>query len=387
MQEELAGYRREMHRHPQTAFEESFASDLVAEKLTLWGIPFERGIGQTGIVATIAGEKTGSGKSIGIRADMDALDIPEDENKEWVSTIPGKMHGCGHDGHTSILLGTAKYLHENKNFNGVVHLIFQPAEETGGGAKAMMADGLFTRFPCDAVYAMHNWPYAPLGRIEVNPGPAMAHVDTFEILITGRGGHASKPHTCVDPIVIAAQIITALQTVISRTKDPFEPGVLSVTNINGGTGAFNVTPDCVRFSGTVRTYSHSLRQKIEDRITQISESIAADFGAKATCLYEHLIDATINDPAQAAFCIGVAERVVGKDSVCRDAPPSMGGEDFGAFLEHCPGAYIKMGQANPVSQESPCNRGLHNPGYDFNDDLIPLAIEYWASLVEEALPL
>lgn len=386
MQNELAAYRREMHRHPQTSFEETFASDLVAGKLAAWGIPFERGIGQTGIVATITGTKSDSGKAIGIRADMDALDIPEAENKDWVSTFPGKMHGCGHDGHTSILLGVAKYLFQNNNFNGVVHLIFQPAEESGSGANAMIADGLFKRFPCDAVYALHNWPYAKLGQIEVNAGPAMAHVDYFEVHIIGRGGHASKPHTCVDPIVIAAQVITTLQTVISRAKDPFEPGVLSVTNINGGTGAFNVTPDRVVFNGTVRTYSHTLREKIENRIKEIAQSIAADFGAKAECLYEHKIDATINDPKQAAFCARIAEAVVGADHVSMDGPPSMGGEDFGSFLDHCPGAYVKMGQGTD-DLSSPCNHGLHNPSYDFNDDLIPLAIEYWTRLVEEALPL
>ena len=231
MKEELTEYRRQLHQNPQTSFEEVFAANLVSEKLMEWDIPYERGLGETGIVATIEGNKNTSGKVIGLRADMDALDIQEEGEKEWMSRIPGKMHGCGHDGHTIMLLGAAKYLKDNRDFDGKVHFIFQPAEESGEGAKAMMQHGLFDRYPCTAIYGLHNWPYAPLGKVEVNPGPAMANVDFFEITIKGRGGHASKPHTTIDPIVIAAEIIATLQTIISRWKDPFEPAVLSVTNI------------------------------------------------------------------------------------------------------------------------------------------------------------
>lgn len=387
LKDELTEYRRQMHQNPQTSFEEVFASTLVCHKLSEWGIPFERGLGKTGVVATLRGSKHDSGRSIGLRADMDALDIPEEGEKAWLSRIPGKMHGCGHDGHTAMLLGAAKYLKDNPHFNGTVHLIFQPAEETGEGAKAMMKDGLFERFPCHAVYGLHNWPYTPLGHVEVNRAAAMANVDCFRITITGKGGHASKPHTTVDPIVIAAEIITTLQTIISRGKDPFEPAVLSVTNINGGTGAFNVTPSSITFTGTVRTYCDALREKIRCRTLEIAEGIAGGFGAKVDYAYDFVIDATINDREQAEFCASVASAVVGAVHVDLDAPPSMGGEDFGSMLKERPGAYIKMGQAVAGEPQNPCSRGLHNAHYDFNDDLIPLGVEYWVKLVESALPL
>lgn len=387
LKDEITQYRRLLHQNPQTSFEETFASDLIAEKLTAWSIPFVRGIGRTGIVATLEGSSIASGKSVGLRADMDALDITENANKEWVSRISGKMHGCGHDGHTAMLLGAAKYLCQNRNFNGRVHFIFQPAEETGDGAKAMIADGLFERFLCDSIYGLHNWPYLPLGKVEINMGAAMAHVDFFEVIVTGRGGHASKPHTCVDPIVIAAQIISTLQTVISRWKDPFDPAVLSVTNINGGTGAFNVLPERVVFSGTVRTYCSGLRSDIEQRLREISASVAESFGGTVHCTYRNVIDATINDRDSARFCSAVARGVVGNDNVNMEAPPSMGGEDFGSMLEHRPGAYIKIGQGVEDHSDHPCSRGLHSAFYDFNDDLIPIGMEYWVQLVEMALPL
>lgn len=387
MHEEFTAYRRTLHQNPQTAFEEVFISTFVGQKLSEWGITFESGLGGTGVVATLKGRKTGSGKSIGLRADMDALDIPEEGVKEWTSRIPGKMHGCGHDGHTVMLLGAAKYLSQNPNFDGTVHLIFQPAEETGKGAKAMMADGLFEKYPCDAVYGLHNWPYTPLGQVEVNLRAAMANVDNFDITITGCGGHASKPHTTVDPIVVAADIISTLQTIVSRGTDPFEPAVVSVTNIKGGTGAYNVTPSTVHFSGTVRTYCDTLRGTIRQRIMELAAGIAGGFGASAECRYHFGIDATINDPRQAAFCATVAAAVVGDKNVNTEAQPSMGGEDFGAMLKGRPGAYIKMGQADPNDPAHGSSHGLHSPLYDFNDDLIPLGVEYWVKLVEMALPL
>lgn len=383
--DELTTCRREMHQNPQTSFEESFASDLIARKLDEWGVTHERGIGGTGIVATIKSEQSTSGKAIALRADMDALDIIEEPNKDWVSKIDGKMHGCGHDGHSAALLGAAKHLAENNNFDGTVYLIFQPAEETGEGAKAMMKDGLFERFPCDSIYAMHNWPYAPLGQFEINMGPSMAGVDFFEVKIEGKGGHASKPHTVIDPIVIASQIITALQTIISRETDPFDPAVLSITNINGGSGAFNVIPSHVTFNGTVRTYCTSLKARIEQRIRKISSDIAENYGAKAYCTYKSMIEPTVNDPNHAKICADVARSQVGDDMVVTDGKASMGGEDFGAFLQHVPGSYVKIGQAVQNDPTSPCNQGLHNAGYDFNDALIPVAIEYWVRLVEHLL--
>lgn len=381
MHDELTAYRRDMHQNPQTSFEENYASDLVARKLEEWDITHIRGIAKTGIVATIEGIST-TGKSIGIRADMDALDIVEEGHQEWVSLTPGKMHGCGHDGHTTTLLGTAKYLKENNDFNGKVHLIFQPAEETGEGAKAMIDDGFLDRFPCDAMYAMHNWPYSPIGYFEINDGASMANVDFFEVTVGGRGGHASKPHTFIDPIMISAQIINALQMVVSREVDPFEPAVLSVTNIKSGAGAFNVTPAKAVFSGTVRTYCPALRTRIENRIKQISSEIANSHRAVANCTYKRMSDATINDSTHAKICSDLAKSLAGELMVVTDARPSMGGEDFGAFLQHVPGAYVKIGQGIMNDADHPCSKGLHNPKYDFNDEIIPITMEYWARLVE-----
>ena len=380
-------YRRLLHQNPQTAFEESFASDFIADKLKCWGIDFERNIGKTGIVATIEGKKSDSNKSIGIRADIDALDIIEDDNKDWVSNTKGKMHGCGHDGHTASLLGTAKYLKENNSFNGVVNLIFQPAEENGEGAKTMIDDGLFDRFPCDAIYAMHNWPYCPLGYFEINEKESMAAVDYFEVIIDGKGGHASKPHTTIDPIIIASQIINSLQTIISRETDPFAPAVLSVTNINGGTGAFNVIPSQTSFSGTVRSYDKNLKEHIEKRIKEISSEIAVAYRAVATCTYETRTQPTTNHKEHAQICTNIAKEMVGDVMIVENPAPSMGGEDFGVFLDHIPGAYIKIGQAVENDPNHRCSKGLHNAGYDFNDDLLPITIEYWARLVEHLLPL
>ncbi len=384
---EITKYRRILHQNPQTAFKESFASDFIADKLRKWGIAFERNIGKTGIVATIKGKKSDSNKSIGIRADIDALDILEEDNKKWVSNIKGKMHGCGHDGHSAALLGAAKYLKENNNFNGTVNLIFQPAEENGQGAKAMIDDGILKRFPCDFIYAMHNWPYCPLGYFEINEKESMAAVDHFKVIIDGKGGHASKPHTTIDPIIISSQIINSLQTIISRETDPFTPAVLSVTNINGGTGAFNVIPSQTSFSGTVRSYDKNLKRHIEKRIREISYEIANAHKAIATCTYETRTQPTKNHKEHAQICINIAKEMVGDTMVSKDPTPSMGGEDFGVFLEHIPGAYIKIGQAVDDDPNHRCSKGLHNAGYDFNDDLLPITIEYWARLVEHLLPL
>ncbi|PCI56013.1 MAG: amidohydrolase [Alphaproteobacteria bacterium] len=384
LKNEFAAYRRELHQNPQTSFEESFISDFIASKLSAWGIEHERGIGgETGIVVTIHGQSNTSGKVIALRADMDALDIAETQNKDWVSKTDGKMHGCGHDGHSTCLLATAKYLKENNGFDGVLHLIFQPAEETGEGARAMMKDGLFERFPCDAIYAMHNWPYAPLGQFDINVGPTMASVDRFEIIIQGKGGHASKPYTLIDPITIAAQIVNGLQTIISRETDALDSAVLSITNINGGTGAFNVIPDQVTLSGTVRTYSEALKTKIEKRIGEISSGISESYGATTHYTYTRMIEPTINDPKHAKTCAEVAQSQGA--IVITDGNPSMGGEDFGAFLQVIPGAYVKIGQAIEGDTQHRCSQGLHNAGYDFNDDLIPIATEYWVRLVEHVL--
>lgn len=383
--EEVTVYRRAMHENPGTAYEEEFASNLVAEKLTEWGIQHERGFGKTGIVGVIEGKKNTSGKAIGLRADMDALDILEENNKDYVSKIPGKMHGCGHDGHTAMLLGAAKYLNETKNFNGKVHLIFQPAEEGARGAIAMMDDGLFDKYPCDAVYGVHNWPFEKKGRIVTRPGHFMAASDRFYITIKGSGGHAALPNKTVDPIVIAAQMTMAFQTIVSRNVDPVDAAVISVTNINGGTGAENVIPDDVVMNGTVRSFKQETREILEKRIEEISRGIAQANNADIEFEYAHVIEPTINDPSAAAFCADIARNIVGADNVNDNVEPCMGGEDFGAMIMDRPGAYAWVGQGVD-DPESNYNQGLHTPRYDFNDDIIPTVIEYFSSIVEKSMP-
>lgn len=387
LKDEIAGYRHSLHENPQTAYEETFASDLVAEKLTEWGIPFERGIAVTGIVATIEGEQNTSGKAVGLRADMDALDILEEDNKPWVSKTPGKMHGCGHDGHTSMLLGAAKYLSENRNFNGKVHFIFQPAEEGYGGAHKMIEEGLFKRFPCDQVYGMHNWPKLPRGRIAMRPGPIMAAADRFDITITGAGGHAAMPNKTVDPIIVGAQLVGTLQTLVSRSADPLDSVVLSITNFNAGTGAFNVIPDTAEINGTLRSFDPDTRALMIKRIEEITRDTASMLGASASCTFmEGGYDPTINTPEETAQCAEIAKSIVGADNVDMDVNPSMGAEDFGAMLAEIPGCYIWMGQAEEDA-DSNHNQGLHTPRYDFNDEIIPQGVEYWVRVVEAVLPM
>ncbi len=385
MKDEIAGYRRSLHENPGTAYEEVFASNLVAEKLTEWGITFERGFGVTGIVATIKGQTNNSGKAIGLRADMDALNIVEENNKAHVSKIPGKMHGCGHDGHTAILLGTAKYLNETRNFDGKVHLIFQPAEEGARGAIAMMDDGLFDKYPCDAVYGLHNWPMLPRGKMAIRPGPFMAASDRFTLKIKGRGGHAALPHLTIDPIVIASQITLALQTLISRKVDPIDSAVITITNFNGGTGADNVIPDDCKLNGTVRTFKPETRALLKQKIEDVSKALAESFGASIEYEYREVIDPTINDPVATAFCVDIAREMMGAENVNDMVEPCMGGEDFGAMILDRPGAYIWIGQGE-TDPKSNHNQGLHTPRYDFNDEIIPTGVEYFARIIEKSLP-
>lgn len=387
MADEIAGYRRALHENPQTSYEETFASNLIASKLTEWGITFERGIAVTGIVATIEGRTNNSGAAIALRADIDALDIVEKSGQPWASKTPGKMHGCGHDGHTAMLLGAAKYLSETRNFDGKVHLVFQPAEEGGAGAIKMIEEGLFKKYPVKGVFGMHNWPGMKRGTIGLRPGPIMASTDQFYITVTGRGGHAAMPHLSVDPIIIATQIVSALQTIVARQIDPVDQVVLSVTNFNGGTGATNVIPDTVELVGTYRTFKPETRKFVGKRIEDICQSIAAMNGGSAAIAFKDGYDPTINSPAESEFCAGIARALVGDDNVNANVDPCMGAEDFGAMLQEVPGCYIWMGQAEEGKPDSPHNRGLHNAGYDFNDAIIPMGVEYWARLVEAALPV
>ncbi len=387
LKDEIAGYRRAMHENPQTAYEETFASGLVQDKLKEWGIPFEAGLGVTGVVATIQGQKNTSGKAVGLRADMDALDIIEEANKPWISKTPGKMHGCGHDGHTAMLLGAAKYIKENPNFDGTVHLIFQPAEEGGKGAHAMIADGLFAKFKCDRVFGLHNWPSIPRGKAAVRTGPIMASSDNFKIDVLGRGGHAAQPHRTIDPIIIGSQIVGALQTLISRSRKPTDPAVLSITNFNAGSGAYNVIADNAYLTGTLRTYDQELRKNLSARIGEVARDVARSMGGDVKYEYNFVLDPTINEAASTEFCAGIMKKLFGSDNVDTNVDPSMGGEDFGAMLLEKPGCYIWMGQGEPEQAASNHNFGLHTPRYDFNDEIIPLGIEYWARIVEESLPL
>ncbi len=387
LEEEFTSYRRAMHENPGTAYEEDFASDLVREKLDEWGISYHHGLAKTGVVATIEGKGNASGKSIGLRADMDALNLIEKNDLPHASKIPGKMHGCGHDGHTAMLLGAAKHLKENPNFDGTVHLIFQPAEEGAKGAETMVKEGLFDKFPCESVYGMHNWPFAPRGTISMRPGLVMAAADFFYIDIIGKGGHAASPHRCVDPIITGTQIISALQTLVSRYSNPLEPVVLSITNFMSGTGANNVIPEDAILSGTLRTFSQELRLELKDRMEHVAKDVASSMGAEIKYKYDFIIDMTINDPAATAFCADVASQVVGKQNVDTNQPQSMGGEDFGAMLLERPGCYVCLGQAEIDTPDSPHNYGLHSSYYDFNDQIIPIGIEYWVQLVETKMPL
>jgi len=386
LKDEATVWRRELHQNPQTKYEEEFASALVAQKLTEWGIPFKKGIAKTGIVATITGNKNDSGKTLGLRADMDALDILEKSGQPHASKTPGKMHACGHDGHTATLLATAKYLNETKNFNGQVHLVFQPAEEGGNGANKMIDEGLFRNFKIDYMFGIHNWPGVPTGKIGMRPGPLLASVDEFHITIKGVGGHAAMPHATIDPVVVTSQIVTALQSVVARNVDPIDTVVVSVTNFHAGSGAFNIIPDEAKLIGTVRAFNNETREKVIARMKSIIEGIATSMGATAECDFMFHNYATVNDTKAVEMAARAASVVVGENNVDQETPPSMGGEDFSAYLREKPGAFIFVGQGVP-EKDSPHNRGLHHPGYDFNDEIIPIGVSYFATLVEQNLPL
>jgi hippurate hydrolase len=379
---ELRALRRDIHAHPELAFEESRTASLVAERLQGWGIEVHTGLAKTGVVGTIRGKKQ-SGKAIGLRADMDCLPIDESNTFEHKSKNKGRMHACGHDGHTTMLLGTARYLAETRNFDGTAYVIFQPAEEGGGGGQVMVKEGLFERFPAGQVYAVHNYPGLPAGTIAVRAGPVMAATDEVEVTVRGRGGHAAFPHLTIDPVVVAAHVITALQTLASRGVDPVDALVVSLCSMQTSqTGAFNVIPDAVRMLGTVRTFKPQTRDMAERRIAEIAGKVAEAFGASAEVRYTRGYPATINTPAEAQFAARVGERVFGKGKVLTEFDPVMGGEDFSYMLLARPGAYVFLGQGG-----APGACFLHNPNYDFNDEVIPLGAGYLAALVEEALPL
>jgi len=381
--DEFTAIRRDLHAHPELGFEEHRTARVVQERLAALGIEHHVGIGKTGIVAVIPGTSTGSGRSVGLRADMDALPMQEENAFAHKSRYDGRMHGCGHDGHTTMLLAAAKYLHETKRFDGTAYLIFQPGEEGYAGARAMIADGLFERFPAEQVYALHNWPGLAPGRIGITPGPAMAAADRIEITIDGKGGHGAHPHAAIDPVLVAGHIITAAQSVVSRSVNPIDTAVVSLCAMHAGhPGAMSVIPAHAKLVGTVRTFRPATQDMIEKRLTELVQSIAAAFGARARLHYERVYPATINHYREAMFAADVAEALIGRDNVVRNLDPSMGAEDFSFMLEAKPGAFARLGQGGA---EGGCF--LHNSTYDFNDAVIPLGAGYLAALAEAAMPL
>ncbi|MDB5385643.1 MAG: putative hydrolase, partial [Planctomycetaceae bacterium] len=380
---ELTRWRRDLHQHPQPAFEETFASEFIATRLTEMGIPVSRGWAKTGVVGSIVGKQPGSGetRAIGLRADIDALDITEATGLPYASVYPGKMHACGHDGHTTMLLGAAKYLAATRDFAGTVHVIFQPAEENEGGGRVMVEEGLFDQFPMDSVYGMHNWPGIPVGQFAACPGPIMAAFDVFEIIVTGRGSHAARPHDSIDPIIVASQLVTALQGIASRQTNPHDQVVVSVTQFHSG-DTWNVIPCTAMLRGTVRTFRKAVQDATEQSMERIVHGLCAAYGAQGTLRYERRYPATINTPAEAAKSAATLKRLFGASNVNEAPEPSMGGEDFSFMLEKRPGCYIWAGNG-------PCDgdRLLHNPHYDFNDELLPVGAAYWVGLAEDLLPI
>ena len=380
---EFTRIRQDLHANPELGFEEVRTAGVVSRLLESYGVDeIHTGIGKTGVVGLIHGLGGAGGPLIGLRADMDALPMQEENSFEHRSTTPGRMHGCGHDGHTTMLLAAARYLAKRRNFSGTVCLIFQPGEEGFAGAQAMIDDGLFDRFDCRSVYAMHNWPGLPPGKLAVRPGPMMAAADQVTIEIDGRGGHGAHPYLAIDPVVVAAHIICAAQSIVSRAVPPLQSGVVSLCSIQSGTpAAFSVIPAHALVTGTVRTFSPIVQELIEKRLGEICAGVAAAFGATARLKYQRLYPATINTEAEAEFGAEVARELVGPDNFIGDLEPSMGAEDFSFMLHQRPGAYFRIGQGGA---ETGCF--LHNTRYDFNDAILPLGAALFARLAERALP-
>lgn len=372
-QDELVSIRRDLHAHPEIGFEEERTSGIVAERLASWGIEVHRGIGKTGVVGVLR-SGGGNARRIGLRADMDALPIQETTGLPFASTNPGRMHACGHDGHTTMLLGAARYLAETRNFDGTAIFIFQPAEEGLGGARRMIEDGLFQRFPCDEIYGLHNSPDGPRGKVTIKPGPAMAGADFFDIHIQGRGSHGAYPHKAADPVVIAMTLGQALQTIVSRNADPLEPSVVSITQIHAGS-AYNVIPDTAHLAGTVRTFDETMRDLVRTRIREIAEGMASAFRVRIDVDLREVFSVLRNDPEAAKAVEHAATELFGEPALDRATKPHMGSEDFADMLLAVPGAYCWLGMAPGA--------GLHNPNYQFDDEIIPLGASLLARLVEQ----
>jgi len=374
--DEVTEWRRDMHAHPELLYEVHRTAALVADKLRAFGCDeVVTGIGRTGVVGVIKGRRGGGGKVVGLRADMDALPIEEATDAPYASQNPGLMHACGHDGHTAMLLGAAKYLAETRNFDGTAVMIFQPAEEGGGGGKAMVEDGLITRFGIQEVYGLHNWPGHPVGSFAIRPGPVMAAADRFTIKIEGRGGHAAHPNKCIDTLLVASQVVVALQSIASRNVDPLESAVVSVCSFKSG-DTYNVIPQHATLLGTVRTLKPEVQDLIETRISEVTKSIAAAFGATASVDYVRGYPVTFNHADQTEFMATIAGMVGA--GVKTDIPPQMGAEDFSYMLQERPGAYIFLGNGDSAQ--------CHHPAYDFDDAAIPYGVSLWAKIIEERMP-
>ncbi|TNE40367.1 MAG: amidohydrolase [Alphaproteobacteria bacterium] len=374
---ELTTLRRDIHKHPELAYEEHRTAELVADALESYGIEVTRGVGKTGVVGKLT--SGGGNRAFGLRADMDALPMDEANDFAHKSVHEGAFHGCGHDGHTVMLLGAAKHLAETRDFDGTVYFIFQPAEEGGAGGKAMIDDGMFERFPMEAVFGMHNMPGLPVGHFAVRSGPMMASVANFDIDIEGVGGHGAMPHRCIDPVPVASEIVLALQNIVARTLDPIHAGVVSVTQIHGGS-AYNVIPDKVRLSGCTRYFSDHDGKLIENRMRQIAENIAAAHGIKATLNYRENYPVLVNSAEETDHCVQAAADLVGAASVHVGIDPVMGSEDFAFMLKEKPGCYILIGNGDG---QGGCM--VHHPEYDFNDEVLPLGASYWVKLTESLL--
>ena len=376
--DEIAAWRRDYHRHPEILYDVHRTAADVAQKLRAFGCDeVVEGIGRTGVVGVVKGAADGPRRVIGLRADMDALPIAEESGKPWASATPGKMHACGHDGHTAMLLGAARYLAETRRFSGTAVFIFQPAEEGGAGGRAMVQDGMMDRFGIDEVYGMHNFPGLAVGHFAIRPGALMAATDQFSIEIDGHGGHAAKPNATIDPIVVGSAVVQALQSIVARNVDPLQSAVVSVTTFHAG-DAFNVIPQRARLTGTARSLDPLIRDLLERRMREVVQNIVAAFGATVRFNYERNYPVTVNHPEQTANAVSVAREVAGDGNVEPNANPVMGGEDFSYMLEARPGAFIFIGNGDTA--------GLHHPAYDFNDAVIPHGASYWARLVETLLP-
>jgi hippurate hydrolase len=374
----MTEWRRDIHSHPELAFDEHRTSDLVAERLASWGITVTRGIAGTGLVGTL--RNGDSPRAIGIRADMDALPMPEANEFEYRSQTPNVMHACGHDGHTTMLLGAARYLAETRNFDGTVHFIFQPAEENGGGGEVMVKEGLFDRFPCDMVFGAHNDSSIPIGQMTAVPGAVCANTDDFYIRIKGRGGHAARPHRAVDPVVIGAQIVLGLQTLVARRVDPLDSAVLSTCQFHAGT-ATNVIPDEATLSGTLRTLKAETRDSMERLMRELVLGTATANGAEAEFTFERGYPSVVNDPAAVERAAKAGAKLLGADKIIHERLPGMGGEDFAYMAQKVPGCFVRIGQADGEKGTKP----VHTVHYDFNDDILPIGASLWATLVEQEL--